>query len=359
MKQFMRNFLLATVPTLVVLFLVLEVLFRFVIVAPDPPRPCWDLKNNVMRFDTEGKRGGVFTVGRFGQQKGRWHINNYGWLSEVDYRPKSERTKPLIAVIGDSYVEALQVNDDKSFVALLRRSLADSFDVYGFGFSGTALSGYLHLSRYVDRLFDPDVIVVNLVQNDFDESVWELFRSSDFLQVSVRGDSVVEIQPVPRHFNELKRFLFHSALMRYVFYISPNFFHRFNWNKPAAEGFVDNVAIKRMDKNRETIERATRYLMGKIVEENRGRAVYFIMAASRGDIYNGTLATSSVFWMNSMVAGIAAGLPCTLIDQTDYFERDYEANKKKFESRYDGHWNEYGHYVTYRQLLDVLRKREG
>jgi hypothetical protein len=359
MKQFARNFLLATVPTLVVLFLVLEAVFRFVIVAPDPPRQCMDLANNVMRFDTGSKRDGVFTAGRFGEQKGRWHINNVGWLSEADYRSKGERTKPLIAIIGDSYVEALQVDADKSFVALLRHALADSFDVYGFGFSGAALSGYLHLVRYVDRLFDPDIIVINLVQNDFDESVREVLPSPEFLQVSVRGDSVVEVPPVPRRYNELKRFLFHSATMRYVYYVAPNFFHRLNWNRPDTRGFAENVATDRLRANRAVIEKATRYLMGRIVSENPGRRVYFVMAAPRHDIYDGTLDTSAVLWMNSMVADIARGLHCTFIDQTDYFKKDYETNGRRFESPYDAHWNEYGHSVTYRQLLDVLREREG
>lgn len=359
MSHFFKNLLFATVPAVVVLFLALEVVFRFVIVAPDPPRQYMDRENNCLRFDTGSKRDGIFTHGRLGQQKARWHINNCGWLSDVDYRPKAERTKPLIAVIGDSYVEALAVDEDKSFVALLRRSLADSCDVYGFGLSGNALSGYLHLARYVDRVFDPDVIVFNLVQNDFDESVREIVLSPEFLQVSVRGDSVVEVPPVPRRYNELKRFLFHSATARYVFHISPNFFHRFNWNRPAEGRYVENTSAERLEKNRAAIIRATRYLMETIVEENSGRRVYFIMAAPRGDIYNGTLATSAVSWMNAMVAEIAHGLPCTLIDQTAYFANDYETNKRRFESPYDAHWNEYGHMVTYRQLLEALRKREG
>lgn len=358
MNRIMKNILGATLPGLVVLLVLLEVVFRFVIVAPDPPRQFMDLQNNVMRFDTRGKRDGVFTVGRFGQQKARWHINNYGWLSDVDYRTKAERTKPLIAVIGDSYVEALQVDASKSFVALLRRSLADSAEVYGFGFSGTPLSGYLHMVRYVDRVFDPDVIVINLVQNDFDESVREIRLSPNFLQVSVRDSSIVEVPPVPIHYNELKRVAFHLATLRYVYYLSPNFFHRFNWHARQQERYDENVVTERVNRNKAAIERATSYLMGKIVSENPGRRVYFIMAAPRGDIYRGTLDSSPVIWMNAMVAEVARGLPCVLIDQTDYFKRDYEANKRRFESPYDAHWNEYGHYVAWRQLSEALRTRK-
>jgi hypothetical protein len=358
MNRIVKNILGATLPGLIVLLVLLEVAFRFVIVAPDPPRQFMDLRNNVMRFDTRGKRDGVFTVGRFGQQKAHWHVNNYGWLSEVDYHPKSERTKPLIAVIGDSYVEALQVDADKSFVALLRHSLADSADVYGFGLSGTALSGYLHVARYVDRVFDPDVIVINLVQNDFDESVREVLQSPNFLQVSVRDSSVVEVPPVPRHYNELKRAAFHSAALRYVYFLAPNFFHRFNWHARQQERVDENVVTERVNRNRSAIERATRYLMTAIVSENRGRRVFFIMAAPRGDIYRGTLDSSPVIWMNAMVADAARSLPCVLIDQTDYFKRDYEANKRRFESPYDAHWNEYGHYVAWRQLSEALAARK-
>ena len=38
MKQLLKNVVLVTIPALVVLFLLLELVFRFVVVAPDPPR---------------------------------------------------------------------------------------------------------------------------------------------------------------------------------------------------------------------------------------------------------------------------------------------------------------------------------
>jgi lysophospholipase L1-like esterase len=354
------NIALVTVPTLVVLFIILEVVFRFIVVASDPPRQFMDRENKIMRFDTTGKRDGVSTFGRFGQQQGRWHVNDAGWLSDVEYHTKAERVKPLIAVIGDSYVEALQVDHDKNFVALLREALGDSFDVYAFGLSDTPLSGYLHLARYVDRVYDPDVLIVTLCYNDFDESVRELHFGPNFLQVSVRDSSVVEIQPVPRTYNRLKRFLFHFATMRYLYSLAPNFFHKLNWNTTRPSASNENIAADEVRGNRAVVSRATRYLLETLCRENSARKVYVIMAAPRSDIYRGTLETSSVRWLNDMVADVMKNLPCVLIDQTEFFKNDYLRHGTKFESPYDAHWNEYGHYVTFEQLLGVFRdQRKG
>ncbi len=358
MRRFLKNLALMTVPVLAVLFLILELVFRFVVVAPDPPRQVMDRENNIMRFDTESKRDGVFTAGRFGQQKGRWHINNAGWLIGIDYRGKAERERPLIAVIGDSYVEALQVDHDENFVSLLRKALRDTFDVYGFGMSETSLSGYLHLARYVDRVFAPDVLVINLVYNDLDESIRELHFSPNFLQVSVRDTAVVEIAPVPRNYNKLRRFLFDSAVMRYVYYLAPNFFHKLNWNASRADGYNENIAVEQAARSRAAIHRGTKYLLETICRENGDKKLYFIMAAPRGDIYRGSLGTSTVRWMNDMIADTMKDLPCVLIDQTEYFRNDYLKHGKKFESPYDAHWNEYGHDVTFRHLLEVLHDRK-
>jgi len=355
--RIIKNVLLVSLPALAVLFLLLELVFRFVIAAPDPPRQYMDREQNIMRFNSSGKRDGIFTAGRLGQQKARWHVNNAGWLSPVDYTPKAGRMKPLIAVIGDSYVEALQVDTGKSFSALLGAALADSFDVYSFGLSDTPLSGYLHIARHVCRVYEPDILIFNLVYNDFDESIRELRFNPNFLQVSVRDRTVREIPPVPRTYNRLKRVLFHSATMRYVYHLAPFFFHRFNWNAERAPEYRENIDVARAQTNRGTIRQGTKYLIDTICRENAARSVYFYMAAPRSAIYADSVGVAEVRWMNDMVAELAADAPCVLIDQTEYFAGDYRANGRRFESPYDPHWNEYGHAVTCRQLVEALRGR--
>lgn len=49
--------------------------------------------------------------------------------------------------------------------------MAGKFDVYSFGISGAGLSEFLQISRYVRKYFDPEILVINVVDNDFDESL--------------------------------------------------------------------------------------------------------------------------------------------------------------------------------------------
>src|SRR5690349_19581880 len=47
------------------------------------------------------------------------HTNNYGFISNWDYDPAA--TSPLLAVIGDSFVEAAMVPFDRTAVGILDR----------------------------------------------------------------------------------------------------------------------------------------------------------------------------------------------------------------------------------------------
>ena len=78
------------------------------------------------------------------------------------------QTKPIIAVIGDSYVEALQVKNKDAFHAILDKGLS-SHDVYPIGISGS-LSQYIAFSRYAAEQFSPKLFVFLIIENDFDES---------------------------------------------------------------------------------------------------------------------------------------------------------------------------------------------
>lgn len=55
---------------------------------------------------------------------------------------------------------------------MLRR-LGDRYEVYSFGFSGSPLSHYLQIARYVNHTVGPDVLVFSVVHNDFSESLCE------------------------------------------------------------------------------------------------------------------------------------------------------------------------------------------
>jgi len=61
-------------------------------------------------------------------------------VHEQDYRVDDQR--PLMMVIGDSFVEAHHVDTGSTATELLNRKVADAGRVYSMGLSGAPLSQY-------------------------------------------------------------------------------------------------------------------------------------------------------------------------------------------------------------------------
>ena len=113
-----------------------------------------------------------------------------------------------VAVIGDSYVHGSFVNVEEGFPEVIERQLAPAgvrAEVLRFGMDGAPLSQYLHMLRREVRHYQPDVVLVQLIHNDFDESYRFLKTryASSFLKIGVeQAGRPVEIEPAdfkPRH----------------------------------------------------------------------------------------------------------------------------------------------------------------
>ena len=98
-------------------------------------------------------------------------VNNAGFVSDVDYEP--DAPGPLLAVIGDSFVEALMVPFRQTCAGRLATMLEPGGRVYAFGLGDAALGQYLAWARYARDEFGPDGLVATVVDNDYDESLIE------------------------------------------------------------------------------------------------------------------------------------------------------------------------------------------
>lgn len=96
-------------------------------------------------------------------------INNVGFVSDFDY--DANASEPLLAVIGDSYVEAFMVPYYQTCAGRLAETLLPAIRVYSFGLSGSPLSQYLTFAKYARDAFHPDGLVIVVVRNDYDESL--------------------------------------------------------------------------------------------------------------------------------------------------------------------------------------------
>ncbi len=346
----MKNGLLVTITTVLILMFLLELFFRFVIVSAEKPIAVFDEKEALLRSDPNNRSSGIYTIGKLGEIKAKWRTNNFGWNSSIDYSTERDEKKKLICIIGDSYIRALQVDVNSNISALLREKLKnDKYQVYSFGHDGAPLSQYLHMSRYVNKYFNPDIIVFLLVHNDFNESISNLVSKPYFLQINISNEKISEVYPQKVR---LYQFLTYSSIFRYLYsnLHLAQFWFTFK-EKPKINANVDVVSTSN---NKNLIAQGTKYLIKKIKTENSNRRVIFLMDAPRYDIYQTNIKESNVIWINNMVKEITESLGIEYIDLTDFFKEDFLKNGKKFEFSMDGHWNGYGHYIASKVLLNAI-----
>ena len=356
MKKFILNFLLLTVPSIIIILLLFELVFRFVIPAANKPDLYFDQKEQLIHFNNSTNTTGLYTAGKFAQQKGRWSVNNYGWNSPVNYQPKKDG-KLRIAVIGDSFIEALMVDNTKTYPSLLAKVSPRPWEVYAFGISGAPLSQYLHMSRYVAKTFDPDVLVINIVYNDFDESLSDFKDKYYFKKLDVgANNSVKETTPMPYKLTFDKKLIKRSALMRY-FYINLQLRYTLDelFKDKSTKNVNANVSVDPIYAQRDKINVAVNYMFNKFRTENPGKKIVLVMDGPRFDIYDNKLSTSNVLFLNQMVARSAAANHLDFIDLTNVFASDFKKNHKRFNSNFDSHWDEYGHKLVADTLYKFIK----
>lgn len=356
----LKNILLVTFPTIVFIFLVLELAsMLFFPGAQSPKGGLWDEENKINKFSQEYGATGLFTIGNLSQQKAKWRINNEGWNSPVDYYSKKKEGVKRIAVIGDSYVEAFQVDIEKSFPYVLADLMGEHYEAYSFGTSGAPLSQYLNFARYVEKVFSPEIYIFTLVHNDFDESVNGLAYKPMYLSIKVENNTFKEVQPVQleRTFKKipLSSILKKSSFMRFL-YSNLKVKKIFIKNRKDEDKTEMNVLIEDVLRNRESIKLVATYLLETIKSELKGKEIIFIMDAPRWNIYKGELEKARTTELNAMAAELCNGLNLPFIDLTPYMLANFQINGKRYETDYDGHWNEYGHEfvanVLYKYLLN-------
>lgn len=346
----LKNIFFVTIPSLFLMFLVLEVVFRTIVPASEFPLTKYDPEHRMLLFENRFANEGTYTLGKSAEQRGHWRINNFGWNSPINYHPEKNKTR--IAIIGDSFIEAFQVDNDKSYPSLLRESLKDSAEVYSFGVSGSQLGQYLHMYRYAAKLFDPDVVVINVVHNDFDETIFSLRPDRAlYLTLEINGDEVTERPPDVYVPSTVKRLLRKSALVRYM---NQNLKIGIAGRKNDAE-YAANIILQDVQANAALVRKGAAYILERFRAESEGRRVIFIMDAPREDIYANRLDTSEVMFLNTMLRELCTEYGFELLDLTESMAADYVAHGIKFNSDLDAHWDAYGHRFVADQVLPLFR----
>jgi len=191
------------------------VLFRFIFLPSDVPRNAFT--DGVVRHAPQ-QTGITRLRDEFAAP---FAINAQGWNSGVgDYRLARTPGVARIAIVGDSMVEAMQVAATASLAEQLGRRLGVAAEVYRFAISGAPLSQYLWMIEREVARYAPDLVVVVLINNDFDES----FRfkpgryTSSFLKLKIADGRVTDEIPPTAYQPPWWDGLRFSATFRYLYY---------------------------------------------------------------------------------------------------------------------------------------------
>ena len=365
-KNFLGNGALVLLSLLFSFLMAEFVVFRFILPASD--YPSLDFSGGVVKYLPN--QTGIYRIKN--QIAARYRINAAGWNSaHPRYETGPAAGKFRIAVIGDSYVEALQVNFDESLAEQLENELGhERFEVYRFGISGAPLSQYLYILRNEIAAYQPDLVVVILIHNDFEESYCSAQQSvvfaSSFLKLKIANHAVVaEMLPKPVPKRWLIALKEHSATWRYLalrqqmrFQILRNLILGQN----AEETYQANIAISSLSENRIDNALAANYIFGEMKQwaDDRGIKLLLAMDGDRNAIYrnlaqNG-LAETGALSLNSLAQQAAQQNDIPFIDLHPVFKDDFAQNHRAFNFEADGHWNVYGHRVAAHAIFQYVRE---
>ena len=145
----------------------------------------------------------------------RGRVNNAGFVNDQDYR-RDDR-QPLLAIVGDSFIEAFMVPYADTVQGRLARALESRARVYSFAASGAPLSQYLVWARLAVRQYGAQALIINVVGNDFDESHISYVQAPGFWVYAPGEDGRLRMQLLELHRGPLRSLLLHSAFARYLF----------------------------------------------------------------------------------------------------------------------------------------------
>jgi lysophospholipase L1-like esterase len=365
----LRKFIRITVPSFVIFILFLEfVVFRFILPASEwPYRSIITKDDPVVRYiykDAPMYSSGVWRLGFPERYAARYKINHEGWNSTKEYSTQRSNKK-RIAVIGDSFVDALQVNVDQCFAELLEKNLnshEEPVEVYRFGFGNAALSQYLNVLRYVVKKFNPDMAIVSIQANDFLTSILPSANSDgDFLQFAQKGDQWLEVPPVPYRPSTFRLMLKRSALFRYIYGNLEFRYRTFQLGSlfrraPRERKYQMNVDISIDLYQIPLFENLSVHILEEMKKAlGPQRKLLIFMDADRDALYQGLdLKHEKSYRLVQMLADACKTSNVPFLDLSDAFSGDYRRFHERFDYDIDRHWNARGHRVVAAALTDYL-----
>jgi len=277
-------------------------------------------------------------------------VNNYGFISDIDYDPHDR--KPLLAIIGDSFVEALAVPWPQTGAARLHQRLDGRGRIYAFGKSLAPLSQHLAYAEYAKQIFQPVGLIFIVVGNDFDESLLKNMRAPGFHYFAADSADNLTLRRMDHEIGPTKKLMRSSALFMYLMVNArlPDFYQEWQ-HRRAQTKFVGNTFAAADGARLTESKRVVDAFLAKLPEIAGLDAakILFVVDGMRPQLYDDVArdaAATSYFGIMRcyfMQSAVAQGFD--VIDMQPIFIQHYQKHGQTFEFARDNHWNSLGHQL--------------
>jgi hypothetical protein len=354
--------------SLLILVVFLEgIIFRYFLVASDLPMLA---ENNGGLLRYESNQTGVYRIKN--EIEAKFNINYQGWNSQFsDYSVAVPNGQKRVVMVGDSYIEALQVNATSSVAEILQQELSGpTTQVFRIGMSGAPLSHYVYMLREEVVQYLPDLVIVNLVHNDFDESfgLAEGTYTESFATYRSTEDQVLELMDPKPYRRNLAWYLKRTASFRYL-YVRMKIFPRMlvkmvmDWidndsNRVTSDHYSPSVSSS----NDQQIERLIRTSLRTMIDlqEEHLFALLVVIDADRSAtaiaIDAGEVVPRDGLRINEMLSRIGLDMKVPVLDLQPIVEQDYRNHRRPLHFKNDYHWNQRMHGLAATAIVEKIRE---
>ena len=300
--------------------------------------------------------------------------NDIGQFSNSNFSNLGDQSnyKNRFLTIGDSYVEALQVDNSKSFHEVIGEN--KEYFSTSIGASGNAFPQYLVHLMYANKSTNLDkvTLLIPVISNDFHRSfaAYSSTLAGAYFNEDQEGYPII-FYPLTNNIKTSFRRLVlnNSALARYLLFNVGIYraFHNYPfclitglncYNASDVRANVIEVSEEENPKKYRYGYLATDIFLDEVnklrpSQQNKLQTV-FIVDGDRQNIYNSGISKSEFFdKQRNYFIKKARSMGFTVLDLDPVFRKHFAKSPIKFNFDHDNHWNAHGHSVVAEEVLKL------
>ena len=300
--------------------------------------------------------------------------NDIGQFSNSNFSNLNDQAgyKNRFLTIGDSYVEALQVDNGKSFHEIIGEN--KEYFSTSIGASGNAFPQYLVHLMYANKRIDLDkvTVLIPIISNDFHKSfaTYSSTLAGAYFNEDPEAYPIVFYPLTNNIKTSFRRLLLNNlALARYLLFNVGVYraFHNYPiclitglncYNSINVSANVIEVSQEENPKKYRYGFFATDIFLNEVnklrpSKKNKENTV-FIVDSDRQSIYNPGISKSEFFdRQRNYFIKQALSMGFTVLDLDPVFRKRFAKSAIKFNFDHDNHWNAYGHSVVAEEVLKL------